>query len=102
MITIQLYDYEFLDLLMDRLEYWVDDEDIKSLYRDYYESLINSGCFENVTMSIFELVDNDYINYTDVCTLEELKDNYNIEDVENNDKILMSNYDNTLFLVQRY
>lgn len=55
-----------LDMLMDRVKNWTDDEDVYHLYEIMYENYIDSGVFEGREFDVNAIVDNDYINYFDV------------------------------------
>ena len=62
MVTVTINEGTLLEMLLDRLEFWASDESVINLYRDYYEGLVYSGCFEGCTLDIMSIVDNDYIN----------------------------------------
>ena len=62
MITITIDKDTLLEMLLDRIEFWTSDKVVIDLYRDYYEGLVDSGCFEGCKLNIKEIVDNDYIN----------------------------------------
>ena len=55
-----------LAMLMERVEFWTDDNTVYRLYEQMYESYIEGGVFENGRFDIMEIVDNDYINW---CTV---------------------------------
>lgn len=57
-----------LDMLMDRVKFWTDDEDVLHLYELMYENYIDGGLFEGGEFDVMKIVDNDYINY---CTVIE-------------------------------
>lgn len=63
---------EALDLLMNRLSTWTDDKDTLDLFEKMYESYLDSGVFDNNEYSVMEIVDNDYINYCNVVSAEDL------------------------------
>lgn len=64
-----------LEMLVDRVKFWTDDEDIIELYRRMYENYIDNGVFDGSDFDINVIVDNDYVNYCDVISPGE--DNYN-------------------------
>ena len=68
----KISDDEALNLLMDRLSTWTDDKDTLDLFEKMYESYLDSGVFEENTASIMEIVDNDYINWCNVVSAEDL------------------------------
>ena len=98
MIKVNLSEETLLEAIMDRVEFWTSETDALDLYEEYYRGLIESGCFDDTTLDIDDLVDNDYVNYTQVISREDFE-NYNIE-YEYDDKILVANKDN--YLIQTY
>lgn len=107
MITVKIDETTLLDLLVDRLEWWTDKKDIIELYKEYNNSLIESGCFEGEELDIYTLVDNDWVNYTRVITSDELKKEYNV-DINNTDeddyydRVLLAIPEKDLYLVRTY
>lgn len=55
-----------LDMLMDRVRFWTDDEIVCNLYENMYENYIYEGVFEGGEFDVMGIVDNDYVNY---CTV---------------------------------
>lgn len=100
MITVKIDEDTFLEMLLDRVEYWTSDEDVIDLYSEYYEDLIYSGCFEGAELNIDYIVDNDYINYFTTISKEDFED-YNIED-ETDERIVAYNKDKDLYLIRTY
>ena len=100
MINVQINETTLLNLLMDRLEYWTTDSEVTDLYENYLSNLIDGGCFEGVDLDVMALIDNLYINDTTIMDREEL-DNNNI-DIDDYDKVLAKNDDETLFLVSTH
>ena len=100
MVTVTVDEDTLLEMLLDRLEYWTSDEDIINLYRDYYQGLVYSGCFEGCTLDIMSVVDNDYINNLIVLDKEDFED-YGVEGFED-DKIEAFNKEQNLYLVRTY
>lgn len=98
MITVKIDEGTLLEMLLDRVEYWTSDEEVINLYRDYYERLIDFGCFEGCELDIMVIVDNDYINYLTTISKEDFED-YNIED-ETDDRIEASNEEEDLYLIR--
>lgn len=66
MLNVKIDENTALNLLMDRVEFWTDDEDVKKLYEQMYENYIFGGCFDGIDFDINLIVDNDYINYCKV------------------------------------
>ena len=100
MITVTISEDTLLKMLLDRVRYWTSDEDKIDLYRDYYEGLIDSDCFEDCKLDIMSIVDNDYINYLTVISKEDFEQ-WNIED-ELDDKIVAFNKEKDLYLIRTY
>lgn len=57
-----------LNMLVDRVKYWTEEEDVVALYEIMYESYIYGGCFDGGEFDVNAIVDNDYINYTSVIS----------------------------------
>jgi hypothetical protein len=68
MITVKMDEDYLVDLLMHRVEHWTDDDITFKLYEQMYEEYANSGAFDGMEINIWEIVDNDYINYCDVVS----------------------------------
>lgn len=100
MITIKIDEDKLLEMLVDRVEYWTSDENVIALYRNYYENLIDCGCFEGCEIDIMSIVDNDYINNLATISKEDFEQ-WNIES-ETDDKIVASNKEKDLYLIETY
>lgn len=74
MITIKMDENTVIDMLVDRVAQWTDDEDIIELYRKMYENEVYEGFFDNVEFDVMTIVDNDWVNNTDVVSRGD--DNY--------------------------
>lgn len=57
-----------LEMLIDRVGFWTDDEDVIELYSRMYESYIEGGCFEGGDFDVMDIVDNDYVNWCNVIS----------------------------------
>ena len=57
-----------LEMLIERVKYWTDDDDVIELYSKMYENYIDSGCFDGGEFDVMVIVDNDYINYCSVIS----------------------------------
>lgn len=55
-----------LDMLMDRVSQWTEDEDVQELYRQMYENYIDGDVFDGGEFNVNAIVDNDYVNWCDV------------------------------------
>lgn len=100
MITIKINEDILLEMLLDRVEYWTNDEDVVDLYSEYYKDLIDCGYFENTELDINYIVDNDYMNYLTTISKEDFED-YNVED-ETDERIVASDKDKDLYLIRTY
>lgn len=79
MVNVRIDEDTMLDMLMDRLSFWTEDDVYHKLFEQYYYNLIYGGCFDGIEFDVMEIVDNDYVNWLDVITKEDFE-NYNIED----------------------
>ena len=100
MVTVTINEDTLLEMLLDRLRFWTDDESVINLYRDYYEGLVYSGCFEGCTLDIMSIVDNDYINNLAPIRKEDFEQ-WGIES-EIDDKIVAFNEEKDLYLIKTY
>lgn len=64
-ITITVDEDTVVDMLMDRLEYWTDDNLAHELYRQMYEDYAYNGAFGD-NFDVMEIVDNDWVNYCEI------------------------------------
>lgn len=89
MVNVRIDEDELLEMLLDRVDFWTNDEDIKKLYEVYYSDLINSGCFEGEELNISLIVDNDYINNLSVYdSLEDITKDFRGDEEEVRDRIV--------------
>lgn len=100
MVTVIIDEDTLLEMLLNRLKFWTSDEDVINLYRDYYEGLIYSGCFEGCNLDIMSIVDNDYCNNLATISKEDFEQ-WSIES-ETDDKIVAFNKEKDLYLIQTY
>lgn len=68
MVTIKIDEENLADMLMERVKFWTNDEDIIKLYEIMYMAYAESGCFEGMELDVMVLVDNDYVNYCSILT----------------------------------
>lgn len=100
MINVLIDETTLLNLFMDRLEYWISDDDVLALYESYLKDLIDCGCFEGAELDINVIVDNLYINDTSVMDKEELLENH--IDIDNEDRVLAKDESQDLYLVSSF
>ena len=48
-----------LDLLIERVKFWTDDQDVIDLYKSMYENYFENDLFSE-KFNVYEIVDNDY------------------------------------------
>lgn len=65
LVNVQIEDYELLDMLLDRLDYW-GRQDERDLYEKMYQMYLENEMFGEFNVSY--IVDNDVINYCDVIS----------------------------------
>lgn len=73
MITVRMDEDTVIDLLVNRVKYWTDDDDTIELFEQYYTSMVEGGCFDGADLDIMSIVDNDYVNNTSIVTREEFE-----------------------------
>ena len=78
MVKVLMDEMDVVDMLVNRLAYWTNDETATELFRKMYESLVDGGVFECVELDVMQIVDNDWVNYCYVVSegdegYEELK-----------------------------
>lgn len=57
-----------IEMLMNRVGYWSNDDTVYELYHQMYESYVYGGVFDGGEFDIMAIVDNDYVNYCDVIS----------------------------------
>lgn len=66
LVTVQMEDWELLEMLLDRCDAWGISKDNKDLFEIMYQSYLDSGVFEHGEFNVMSIVDNDAVNYCDV------------------------------------
>ena len=66
-------EYDAIDLLVNRVKYWTDDQDTIDLFEQYYTSMVEGGCFDGADFDVMSIVDNDYVNNTSIVTRKEFE-----------------------------
>lgn len=72
-ITLKLDEDTAVEMLVNRVGYWTDDNDVIELFEQYYENMVYNGCFDGSDFDVMSIVDNDYVNNTSVTTREEFE-----------------------------
>lgn len=96
--TVQMDNNTLLDMLVERVRFWTDDNDTIELYEEYYYNLIESGCLEGAEIDVSQIVDNDYINWFTVMDREELNNNFDGEDDDIKEGRIMAQCENNLLV----
>jgi hypothetical protein len=101
MVTVNIDNDDFLDMLVNRLEsFWKVDSDVSELFAKYWEDMIDGGCFDGCDFNVMQIVDNDYVNNTSICySKDDLYAQFEIED-EDDERILARH--NGIYLVNPY
>lgn len=100
MVTVTIDEDTSIKMLLDRVKFWTSDEAVINLYKDYYERLVYSGCFDGCNLDIMSIVDNDYINNLTTISKEDFEQ-WDIES-EIDDKIVAFNEEEDLYLIRTY
>ena len=98
MITVRMDEYDVIDLLVNRVKYWTDDDDTIDLFEQYYTNMVEGGCFDGADLDVMAIVDNDYVNNTSIVTREEFEKNRDeyIEERVKSDLEQLEDYDETV------
>lgn len=56
-----------LKLLIERVKFWTDDQDVIDLYESMYENYFENDLFSE-KFNMYEIVDNDYVNWCSVIS----------------------------------
>lgn len=99
MITVKIDESDLLDLLMERVEYLIDDVETQGLFREYYSTMVE--CMDGMELDINKIVDNDYYNNFNVYeSIEDIMHEFNENKEEVHDRII-AEYKG-LYLVRSY
>ena len=86
MATVHIDNETMLEMLMDRVKHWTDDDDTLELYSQYYERMVYGGAFDGCDFDIMQIVDNDYVNWLAVVSDDDL-DGFFDESIDITDRI---------------
>lgn len=99
MITVKIDESDLLDLLMERVEWLIDDVDTQGLFREYYSKMVD--CMDGMELDINKIVDNDYYNNFNIYeSVEDVMHEFNENKEEAQDRIV-AEYKG-LYLVRAY
>ena len=82
---VNIDNYDAIEMLVERVKYWTDDDDTIELFEQYYTHMVEGGCFDGGNFDVMSIVDNDYVNNTTIVTREEFekdRDEYIEEEVK--------------------
>lgn len=100
MITVKIDESVLLDMIMTRVERWIDSPIEESLLKDYYKGLVYSKCFDGCKLNIPNIVDNDIINNIIFIHKEDFEQ-WGIEG-ETDDRIEAFKEEEDLYLIRTY
>lgn len=63
MITVKIDEQTAVEMLLERLSVWTQDETAAELYRKMYENYAESGVFDGGEFDVMAIVDNDWVNW---------------------------------------
>lgn len=70
-ITVKIDKNDALNMLVERVRYWTQDEKEIELFEKMYDDYIWNGCFDGGDFDIMSIVDNDWVNYTSIIRPDE-------------------------------
>lgn len=94
MINVKVSESLLFDLLVERVKYWTNDEDVQNLYIEMYKKYINDGLLEGIELDINQIVDNDYVNNCEIVYGDD-----NNENIKNDYNLLIELYNNNEYNV---
>lgn len=63
-MTIEIDDDDAIEMLVERVRNWTDNEEVIKLYESMYEHQVFGGYYDGTKdFNIMAIVDNDYINW---------------------------------------
>lgn len=73
MITVRIDEDTLIEMLVERVKAWTDDDETIELFEQYYDNMVNGGCFDGANVDIMSIVDNDYVNNTSTMDKDEFE-----------------------------
>lgn len=92
-MLIVVNEWQFLEIIEDRIKHWKDNNIIVNLYKEMYNDRFESGYYqEDEPFDLNAIVDNDIINYTNTISKKDYPEDFQLllESYEN-DKMDVSN-----------
>ena len=68
MVNVCIDEDVLVEMLVNRLRCWTDDNNVVELYEKMYTNEVEGGCFDGCKVDIMQIVDNDYVNYCSVVS----------------------------------
>lgn len=65
-MSVKIDNDKMINMLLERLGYWTDDDITFRLYEAMYKNYVYGGCFDDGEFDVKSIVDNDYAN---LCTV---------------------------------
>lgn len=59
-IDVKVKKDDVIDLLVNRVTFWSNNEEVVKLFRQMYERYVDEGVFDELNVNL--IVDNDYVN----------------------------------------
>ena len=72
-INVKMDKESALNMLLQRVRYWTDDEEEIGLFEKMYDDYLWNGVFSESEFDVMQIVDNDWINYTAIIRPDERK-----------------------------
>lgn len=83
-MTVTIDNDTALDMLMERVRFWAEDDDVTlNLFEQYYSNMLDEGAFDGCEFNVMDIVDNDYVNWFSVTTRKDAKEDFNFFTEEN-------------------
>lgn len=91
-ITVKLDKDVVLELFVNRVKFWTENELIINLYKQMYERLLDDGCFNGHELNVALIVDNDWANNCNIID-SDIKEDYQtiVNAYDNNEYEIITN-----------
>ena len=73
---VEIDNEDALEMLVERVRFWTDDDDVVDLFAEYYSNALDGGMFDGGEFNVQNIVDNDYINWTEFGTREDIMERF--------------------------
>ena len=75
-MTVTIDNDTALEMLMERVKFWTNDDDYIYLFTKLYRRKIDSGYFDNKKFDVKDIVDNDFVNNYAKGTMNDIRKDY--------------------------